>query len=106
MFEATPASLLPMRLPHWRLNRVMEMLRHRPKPLWAGWKDDHPIRAYRRMLLELLAAGNDEQKLDIAKTERPAVYAAHRYHYSADFQARQEIEARLLTRESLEEIAS
>ena len=100
------ASLLPLRLPHWRLNRVMEMLRHRPQPLRPRWKDDHPIRAYRRLLLELLAAGDDEEKLNAVKKERPAVYEAHRYHYSPECRKRQEIEARLLTRESLEEIAS
>jgi hypothetical protein len=100
------ASLLPLRLPHWRLNRVMEMLRHRPQPLRPRWKDDHPIRVYRRMLLELLAAGDDEDKLNAVQVEQPAVYEAHRYHYSPDFRPRQEIEARLLTRESLEETAS
>src|SRR4051794_25022874 len=99
------ASLLPLRLPHWRLNRVTEMLRHRPQPLRPGRKDDHPIRAYRRLLLELLAAGDNEVKLTAVREERPAVHEAHRYHYSPDFRWRQEIEARLLTRESLENIA-
>jgi hypothetical protein len=100
------ASLLPMRLPHWRLNRVTEMLRHRPQPLRPRWVDDHPIRAYRRMLLQLLAAGDDEERLEAARGERPALYEAHGYHYSPDFRLRQEIEARLLTRDSLEDIAS
>jgi hypothetical protein len=99
------ASRLPLRLPHWRLDRVMEMLRHRPQPLRPGWKDDHPIRAYRRMLHELLAAGEGEEKLAAVREEFPAVYEAHRYHYSPEFRKRQEIEARLLTRASLEEIA-
>jgi hypothetical protein len=84
----------------------MEMLRHRPQPLPAGRKDDHSIRAYRRLLLELLASGDDAEKLDAVKQQFPAVYEAHRYHYSPDFQQRQEIEARLLARESLEAIAS
>jgi hypothetical protein len=100
------ASQLPLRLPHWRLNRVTEMLCHRPQPLQPRWKDDQPIRAYRRMLLDLLAAGDDEEKLHAVKTEFLAVYEAHRYHYSPEFLKRQEIEARLLTRESLDEIAA
>jgi hypothetical protein len=100
------ASLLPLRLPHWRLNRVTEMLRHRPRPLRPGWKDDHPIRVYCRMLRELNAAGDDEEKLIAVREELPAVYEAHRYHYSPDYRTRQEIEARLLTRESFAEIAS
>jgi hypothetical protein len=100
------ASLLPLRLPHWRLNRVTEMLRHRPQPLRPRWVDDHPIRAYRRMLLEWLAAGDDEERLEAARRECPPLYEAHRYHYSPDFRRRQEIEARLLTSDSLEDIAS
>jgi len=44
------ASLLPLRKPHWRLNRVTEMLRHRPQPLRPRRMDDHPIRAYLGML--------------------------------------------------------
>ena len=53
------ASLLPLRLPHWRLNRVMEMLAHRPQPLRPCRIDDIPICAYHRMLLQLMDAGND-----------------------------------------------
>ncbi len=100
------ASLLPLRRPHWRLNRVTEMLRHRPQPLRPLWEDDHPIRAYRRILLNLLAAGDDEETLDAVREERPAVYEAHRYHYSPEIRTRQQIEARLLTGASLEEIAA
>jgi hypothetical protein len=99
------ASRLPVRLPHWRLNRVMEILCHRPQPLRPCWKDDHPIRVYRRLLLGLLAAGDDEVKLAAVREGLPAVYDAHRYHYSPEFGKRQEIEARLLAREPLQEIA-
>ena len=106
MLEKHLASRLPLRLPHWRLNRVTEMLRHRPQPLWPRWKDDHPIRIYRRMLLATLAAGDDQEQVQAIEEELPAVHEAHRYHYSPEFCRRQELEARLLTRESLEEIAS
>jgi hypothetical protein len=99
------ASLLPLRLPHWRLNRVTEILGHRPQPLQPRRMDDHFIRAYLR-LLELLAASDDEDTLQAVNKQLPAVYEAHRYHYSADFRKRQEIEARLLTSESLDDIAS
>jgi len=68
--------------------------------------DDHPIRAYRRLLLDLLAAGDDEGKILAVKVELPAVYAAHRFHYGSDYRMRQEIEARLLAGESFQEIAS
>ena len=85
------ASLLPMCLPHWRLNRVTEMLRQRPL-LRSRWVDDHPIRVYRRMLLQCVAAGDDEEKLEAARREYPPLYEAHRYHYSPDFRRRQEIE--------------
>jgi hypothetical protein len=100
------ASRLPLRVPHWRLNRVTEMLRHRPKPLRPCWADDHPIRAYRNLVLELLDADDREEKLHAAILERPAVYVAHRFHYSPEFRQRQEIEARVLTLERMEAIAA
>src|SRR4051794_35604225 len=60
---------------------------------------------YRRMLLELLAAGDGEERLTAVRNEFAAVYEAHGYHYSPEFRKRQEIEARLLSRASFEEIA-
>ena len=74
MLEKHLASRLPLRLPHWRLNRVTEMLRHRPQPLWPRWKDDHPIRIYRRMLLATLAAGDDQEQVQAIEEELPAVH--------------------------------
>jgi hypothetical protein len=97
-------SLLPLRLPHWRLNRVLEMVRHRPLPLRAGRSDDHEIRAYRRALLLLMEANDDEEKRAAACDELPAVCQAHGLYYSADFATRQQIEARLLTGESCDAI--
>lgn len=95
----------PTRSPAWRLGRVMEMIRHRPRPLTPRWADDHNIRAYRRILLELAAAGDDGDRRDAVFCEYPAVCKAHMLHYSADVESRQILEARLLTTESFAEIA-
>lgn len=95
----------PVRNPSWRLQRVMEMIRHRPRALLPRRSDDHNVRVYLRVLLELAAAGEDEDRRDAVFREYPAVCQAHLLHYSADVESRQVIEARLLTSESFAEIA-
>ena len=96
----------PIRSPGWRLARVMEMVRHRPRPLLASRTDDHNIHAYRRVLLELAAAGEDGERREAVFREYPAVCQAHLPHYSADVESRQVLEARLLTTESFDQIAA
>jgi hypothetical protein len=95
----------PFRRPEWRLDRVMELIRHRPQPLLPRRTDDHNIHVYRRVLLELAAAGEDRDRRDAVFCEYPAVCRAHLLHYSADVETRQLLEARLLTTESLDKIA-
>ncbi len=95
----------PFRSPQWRLHRVMEMIRHRPRPLRPRRSDDHNIRVYRWVLLELAAAGENDERRDAVFRQYPAVGQAHLLHYSADIENRQVLEARLLTTESFPEIA-
>jgi hypothetical protein len=95
----------PIRRPQWRLDRVMEMIRHRPRSLRPRRSDDHYIRAYHRILLELAAVGEDKEHRDAIFREYPAVCQAHVLHYSADVESREILEARLLTTESFAEIA-
>jgi hypothetical protein len=84
----------------------MEMLRHRPQPLRPTGSDDHYIRVFRRVLIELAAAGEDSDRRDAVFRDNPAVCQAHLIHYSADVESRQILEARLLTSESFGEIAA
>jgi hypothetical protein len=95
----------PMRRPQWRFDRVIEMIRHRPRPLPATWEDDHPIRLYRRVLVEFAIAQNDENGRAQILREAPDLWAAHMLGYSANQESRQILEARLLTSESFGEIA-
>ena len=98
-------AMNPVRRPQWRFDRVMQLVRHRPRPLWPRWEDCHAIRAYRYILLELAAARHDEDALDQIMHEYPEICHAHAVHYSADAEPRQILEARLLTTESLDLIA-
>jgi hypothetical protein len=96
----------PTRSVGWRLERVMEMMRHRPQPLLPRRTDDHNIRVYRRVLLELAAGGEDADRRDAVFSQYPAVCQAHMLHYSADIESRQILEARLLTTETFDAIAA
>ena len=95
----------PFRRPQWRADRALRMAEHRPKPLWPRGYDDHPVRAYRNLLLACMSAGTDEQLREAARLVRPDVHRAHMLHFAPDCQLRQILEARLLTNESLSEIA-
>jgi hypothetical protein len=95
----------PFRPPQWRADRVMQMLDHRPKPLRPRGFDDHYVRAYRNFLISYLAAGQDEELRQAAIVERPHVYHAHLLNFAPDVQLRQIAEARLLTSESISDIA-
>src|SRR3954447_17001009 len=96
----------PVRRPQWRLDRVMQLISHRPRPILLGRLDDHYVRAYRRLTMKFRAAGDNEAKRDAVFLEYPDVCQAHLLHYSPDFERRQILEARLLTNESYEEIAN
>ena len=84
----------------------MQMVEHRPSPLKPRQYDDHYVRAYRRILLSLVAAGNDEAVRYAVIQEKPYVYQAHTLHFHPDRHLQQVLQARLLTNESLAEIAT
>jgi hypothetical protein len=94
-----------MRRPDRRLARTLGILRERPQPGRPKRADDHPIRAYWRLLLGLNNAGNDERQREEVIRKYPDVYQAHALWYSPDFATRQGLEAWLLTSESYEQIA-
>ena len=93
---------VPLSRPQWRLDRVVQLISHRPEPLRPGRYDDHFVRVYRKLLLALTAAGDDAAKREAVFREYPDVGHAHRLHYSPDIERRQILEARLLTSESIE----
>lgn len=62
----------PFRRPQWRLERVRQMIEHRP-PLQPRRSDDHYVRAYRRFLISYLAAGDDEKRRRAVSLELPHV---------------------------------
>ena len=95
----------PLRRLQWRLDRVIELLRHRPQPLRPRYFDDGPIRVYWRLLLELTGVPEDDERYATICDRRAAVWHAHQLHYSADVERRQILEARLLTNASFAEIA-
>jgi hypothetical protein len=95
----------PLRRPQWRLDRALQLIGHRPRPLRPRRCDDHYVRIYYRILLDLAAArGNEERQDEIIRTY-PDAYHAHLLHYSAAAEVRQILEARLLTKEPLAVIA-
>jgi hypothetical protein len=94
----------PLRLPHWRLNRVLHMLKERPlrPPPWFREGDDRMVRTYRLTVLVMREAEDDSRR-DFDEF-RPMV-EAHQCNYSPDPTIRQELEAWLLTEEPYEKIA-
>jgi len=95
----------PFRPLQWRADRAMQMLAHQPSPLRPREYDDRPVRAYRGFLIRLLNAGGKEDARQALLAEQPYVYQAHMLRYGPDTPRRQILEARLLTRESLAQIA-
>ena len=96
----------PFRRLKWRAERVMQLVEHLPSPLKPGRYDDPYVRTYRRFLLLLVAAGDDEAARYAVIQEKPHVYQAHTLHFHSDRHLRQVLEARLLTVEPLAEIAN
>ncbi len=92
------------RPPQWRADRAMQMVAHRPSRLLPSRFDDSYVRLYRRFLLSLAAAGDDEAAR--AAIQEPShVYQAQLLRFNPNRQLRQVLEARLLTHESLADIA-
>ena len=100
------AQINPMRLPHWRYERVVELLRCRPRPGRVTREDDHPIRRAHRMFSELAVAGSNQARIGEIRNEHADFWRAHEIHYSTDSLTRHMLEAHLLVQDlSFEEIA-
>src|SRR4051794_3270112 len=96
----------PLFSPRWRYDRVLRMIDHQPLPLKPTHYDDSAICQLRRLLLMIVSAGSHEAKQQAAIDQLPAVWQAFQWFYAPDAAFRYELEARLLTDESIEELAT
>lgn len=95
----------PFRSPQWRSDRVVQLVTHRKGPMRVRRFDDRYVRTNRYFLLQYLAAGDDENKLDEVIAEWPHVYCAHLMQFGPDQARRDILQARLLTGEPRNEVA-
>jgi hypothetical protein len=95
----------PFRKPRWRADRVMQMVETQPLPLKSRSYDDSYVRTYRRFLLLLINAGDDEAARFAVMHELPHVFHAHELCFDSDRHLRDMLEARLLTDQPFSEIS-
>ena len=92
------------RRPQWRADRVVELVSH-PK-LQLQQTDDKYVRSHRRFRIRQMAAGNDETKLFDAFLADPHSSIADTIYFAREQEFRHVLEARLMSAESLAQIAS
>jgi hypothetical protein len=96
----------PLRQPNWRALRAAYLADHLPKPVPARRQDDKRVCAYYRYLAGLYSAGDDDPLRQKIISKLPHVDRAHRLQFDAEYELRQTMEAWLLTREPIPEIAA
>src|SRR3954466_4811221 len=82
----------PFRRPQWRADRVMQMVERQPSPLMSRYYDDTYVRTYRRLLLLLLAAGDDEVARFGVNRELSHAFQAHSLRFHSDRHLRDVLE--------------
>lgn len=86
----------PFRTPNWRLDRVLQLVDNRPRPLPVSRRrDDRYIVEYRRFLLKWRSRTGDEERLDMFP-ENPGMFMAHFIYYHPDKEWRAMVDACLL----------
>jgi hypothetical protein len=95
----------PMRSPRWRYDRVLKVLRT-PGLRLPELADDHPIRACHRYLVLGAAAQTSPEEFAEFCQDYPHVEPAVSLHYSPAPELQYILQARLLTAESLAQIAA
>ncbi len=90
------AQQSPMRPPHWRYLRLVEVMRSRRQPARLPRDYEHSIQRARRMFRELTAASGNERLLDEVKSEFSDIWHSHEIFYGNDSLTRQMLEAHLL----------
>ncbi len=110
----------PQRLPSWRSDRVMALLSGGDRPQRASPRDDNFVRSYLRLLRDYqlaVARGREEVARSRGSLEdAPSImrlfgrhygpWYAHRIHYDPDGEWRALWQARILARDSDDEIAA
>ena len=100
-----PRKIDPLRSRCWRCDRVLRLLGNQPYPRQPSRsQDDRYVHAYYGFLLE----HQDTNWRDLARgtlSEDPAIVEAHRLRWSLEAEERAIVEARLLARETDEEIS-
>jgi hypothetical protein len=94
----------PFRPLKWRAERALRLVANHPS-VRLGSHDDFYVRSYRDYLVAMLAAGDDEAEQEAAILQWSHVHQAHAFHYHADSEWRQILEAWLLTGETYDGIA-
>jgi hypothetical protein len=95
----------PLRRPQWRAERTLYLIDGHPIPRRPQRYDDRYVRTYRKFLVELMAAGDNELRRNSLFEKMPSVGQAHFLYVSRDGLSRCILEAWLLTGLSSDEIA-
>lgn len=96
----------PFRDPQWRYERCLKLVEHQPRPLPASPKqDDEFVRRYRKFLLRFLRTEDEDTRAALFPQD-PEVFYAHLIHHHPDREWRSITQARLLTGDEPETIAS
>lgn len=96
----------PFREPKWRLNRVLTLVDHEPRPLRSSRRrDDAYIMAYRKFLLKFRTCEDDEARLAMFPAF-PGLFYAHLLYYHPDREWRALVEACILAGMPDEEVAA
>jgi hypothetical protein len=95
----------PLRYPHWRAERAVYLADRCSKGLRPGAYDDHCVRVYRRYLVDLYSAGQNDELRESVHREFQHIHRAHQLRLHPDGAIRQLLEAWLLTTEPCEGIA-
>jgi hypothetical protein len=103
--DASLPQTNPFRSPHWRADRVTQLLCRGPKPLPPRRYDDRYVRIYRKFMCEYSQPDWDEERQQSLALSMPDAYDAHLLHFGPDRELRNMLQARLLSGESLAEIA-
>jgi hypothetical protein len=95
----------PFRSPSWRYDRVLKLVGHRPRPLKASRAhDDDTVKTYRDFLLRMRNRESREAELGLF-VENPSLFLANTIINHPDHEWRSILHARVLARQSDEEIA-
>jgi hypothetical protein len=103
--DVTYHRLNPLRQPQWRYEHVVELHLLNRRPARWGPAADEYIWHYYRFFTHLLAAGDNQRLRGEAIDLRPHFAAAHFIHFSDDTFTRQILQARILSRQTNDEIA-